>query len=170
MDSSQPDSSVHGIFQARIMEWVAISFSRGSSRPRDQTQVSHIVGRHFTVWATREVQSRQTYGKYGQSRKSGLSWCSPHTHTGHSLCILCVYSCISWRLVGFYILNISSHFRHSCCLTSMLKMRKLKFKEVKSLSKVTSEPRVFDFQFIAFVVVISQSTRNSLVQFWRNAV
>ena len=42
-------SSVHGIFQARVLEWVAISFSRGSSRPRDQTQVSRIVGRHFTI-------------------------------------------------------------------------------------------------------------------------
>ena len=42
MDCSPPGSSVHGILQARILEWVAISFSRGSSRPRDQTQVSHI--------------------------------------------------------------------------------------------------------------------------------
>ena len=55
MDCSLPHSSVHGIFQARVLEWVAISFSRGSSRPRDQTQDSHIVGRHFTIWATREV-------------------------------------------------------------------------------------------------------------------
>ena len=47
-------SSVHGIFQARILEWVAISFSRRSSRSRDQTWVSRIVGRHFTVWATRD--------------------------------------------------------------------------------------------------------------------
>ena len=47
-----PGSSVHGIFQARILEWVAISFSRRSSWPRDWTQVSHIVGGHFTVWAT----------------------------------------------------------------------------------------------------------------------
>ena len=47
--------SVHRIFQARILEWVAVSFSRRSSWPRDWTQVSHIVGRCFTVWATREV-------------------------------------------------------------------------------------------------------------------
>ena len=39
-----------------MLEWVAISFSRGSSRPRDRTQVSRIVGRRFTVWATREAQ------------------------------------------------------------------------------------------------------------------
>ena len=48
------NSSVHVIFQARVLEWVAISFSRGSSQPRDQTWVSRIVGRCFTIWATRE--------------------------------------------------------------------------------------------------------------------
>ena len=47
--------SIHGIFQARILKWVAISFSRGSSQPRDQTQVSRTAGRRFTVWATREA-------------------------------------------------------------------------------------------------------------------
>ena len=55
MHCSPPGSSIHGILQARVLEWVAISFSRGSSRPRDRTQVSCIVGRHFTIWATREV-------------------------------------------------------------------------------------------------------------------
>ena len=49
LDCSLPDSSNHGIFQARILERVAISFSRGSSQPRDQTWVSCIVGRRFTV-------------------------------------------------------------------------------------------------------------------------
>ena len=55
MDCSLPGSTIHGIFQARILEWVAIPFSRRSSQPRDWTQVSHIVGRRFTIWATREV-------------------------------------------------------------------------------------------------------------------
>ena len=41
--------SVHGIFKARVLEWVAISFSRGSSQPRDRTRVSRIAGRRFTV-------------------------------------------------------------------------------------------------------------------------
>ena len=50
------DFTVHGILQARILEWVAVPFSRGSSQPRDQTQVSHIAGRFFTSWATREAQ------------------------------------------------------------------------------------------------------------------
>ena len=52
MDHSLPGFSVHGIFQARVLEWVAISFSRGSSWPRDQTHVSCIAGRRFTLWAT----------------------------------------------------------------------------------------------------------------------
>ena len=50
------DYTVHGILQARILEWVAIPFSRESSQPRDQTQVSHIAGGFFTSWATRETQ------------------------------------------------------------------------------------------------------------------
>ena len=52
MDCSLPGSSVHEIFQARILEWVAISFSRGSSQPRDWTQVSCTADRFFTDWAT----------------------------------------------------------------------------------------------------------------------
>ena len=55
MDCSPPGSSVHGILQARILEWVAISFSRGSSQPRDWTQVSRIVDRRFNLWTTREA-------------------------------------------------------------------------------------------------------------------
>ena len=55
MDCSIPGSSVHGIFQARILEWVAISFFRGSSWPRDWTWVSHVAGRCFTIWATGEA-------------------------------------------------------------------------------------------------------------------
>ena len=54
MDCSPPGSWVHWIFQARILEWVAISFSRRSSQPSDWTRVSPIVGRCFTIWATRE--------------------------------------------------------------------------------------------------------------------
>ena len=59
MDCSLPGSSVHGIFQARILEWVAISFSRGSSWPRDQTRVSCIscTGTWMLYcWAAREAQ------------------------------------------------------------------------------------------------------------------
>ena len=55
MDCSPPDSSAHEILQARILEWVAIPFSKGSSWPRDWIRTSCIVSRFFTVWATREA-------------------------------------------------------------------------------------------------------------------
>ena len=54
MEYNSLDSSVHEILQARILEWVVIHFSRGSSWPRDWTQVSCIAGRFFTIQATRD--------------------------------------------------------------------------------------------------------------------
>ena len=58
MNCSLPGSSVHGILQARILEWVAIFSSGRSFQPRDWTQVSCIAGRLFTIWATREAPLR----------------------------------------------------------------------------------------------------------------
>ena len=79
---SPPGSCIHGIFQARVLEWVAISFSRGSSRLRDQTQGSSIAGRHFTVWATREAQSLE--------RKILKHLSSEKTQVGEPLQPVCV--------------------------------------------------------------------------------
>ena len=59
MDCSLPGSSVRGISQAGILEWVAVSFSKGSSQSRDRTQVSCIAGRLLTIWATREIKPIQ---------------------------------------------------------------------------------------------------------------
>ena len=64
MDCNPPGSSVHGISQARILEWVAISLSRGSSQPRDQTQVSYVAGRFFTIWAIWEAHCGLTQLSY----------------------------------------------------------------------------------------------------------
>jgi len=66
------DYTVHGILQARILEWVAFPFSRGSSQPRDWTQVSHIAGGFFSSWAIREAliqlfidrETKKTFSKY----------------------------------------------------------------------------------------------------------
>ena len=69
MDYSPPGSCVHGLLQARILEWVAISFSRGSSQPRDRTQVSRIGGRRFNLW--------DTYLSLSGRHKLGIS-CEPH--------------------------------------------------------------------------------------------
>ena len=55
MDCGPPGSSVHGILQARIQGWVAVPFSRGSSQPRDGTQISCTADGVFTIWATREA-------------------------------------------------------------------------------------------------------------------
>ena len=65
MDYSPSGSSVHGILQARILEWVAVLFSRGSSKPRAQTHESCVAGGFFTSWATRETQwKKQVIGQY----------------------------------------------------------------------------------------------------------
>ena len=58
------DYTVYGVLQARILEWVAFPFSRGSSQPGDQTQVSHIAGRFFTSWATREAHGREPVAEF----------------------------------------------------------------------------------------------------------
>ena len=71
------DYTVQGILQARILEWVAVPFSRESSQPRDQTQVSNIAGRFFTSWATREAHIKQRKLKkeisYQDKRKIKMS-------------------------------------------------------------------------------------------------
>ena len=68
VDCGLPGSSVHGIFQARELEWVAISFSGGSFWSRDWTWVSCIWYRCFTTWATREAQSSKVTFKILQAR------------------------------------------------------------------------------------------------------
>ena len=68
-----PGSSVHGILQARMLEWAAIPFSRGSSQPREWTQVSRMAGRFFTVWATWKPFEPQPHVKQYEARnKSGI--------------------------------------------------------------------------------------------------
>ena len=88
MDCGLPGFSLYGIFQVRVLEWVAMPSSRGSSRPGDQTQVSCIVGRCFTVWATREVPAGDVGSIPGSedpleqeiaTRSSILAWEIPWT-------------------------------------------------------------------------------------------
>ena len=54
VDYSPQGSSIHGILQARLLGWAAISFSRGSSQPRDRTRISRIAGSGFNLWGTRD--------------------------------------------------------------------------------------------------------------------
>ena len=74
MDCSLPGSSIHGIFQAIVLDSVSISFSRGSSPPRDWTRVSCIVDRRFTIWAIREDLMAC------QNANENNNEISPHTH------------------------------------------------------------------------------------------
>ena len=74
MDHSLPSFSIHGIFQARVLEWVAISFSRGSAQPRDRTQVSRIVGRRFTIWATRDGNGNSLQYSSLENPMDGGAW------------------------------------------------------------------------------------------------
>ena len=83
MDSSRPGFSVHGFLQARILECVAVSFSRGSSKARDQTQVSHIAGRFFTIWAIREalmLPGEQLFMVFGDSLLRSMNWVYVEQH------------------------------------------------------------------------------------------
>ena len=108
-----PRDLVHGILQARILEWVAFPFSRGSSQPRDWTQVFHIAGWFFTSWATREAQEYWSGEPIPspvdlptQESNQGLLHCrrilyqlsyegSPSTTRGWAKC-LSYYSSLTW--------------------------------------------------------------------------
>ena len=86
VECSLPGSTIHGILQSRTLEWVAIPSSRGSSRPRDWTQVSCTAGRRFTVWATREAHcERHTNEGMGYSSEKEefggcIRWFSSQLH------------------------------------------------------------------------------------------
>ena len=72
------DYTVRGILLlARILEWVAVPFFRGSSQARDRTQVSHIAGRFFTSWATRDIIQNVSFPG-GASDREPACWCRRH--------------------------------------------------------------------------------------------
>ena len=97
MDCSSPGFSVHGILQAKILEWVAIPFSRGSSWPTDWTRVSHIVGKFFTIWATRKALCTNNFGE--------------SVHDDYIFMFLKISSFISWSvfLMIFYWVSLANY-------------------------------------------------------------
>ena len=114
MDYGPPRSSVHGILQARILEWVVIPFTRGSSWPRDQIRVSRIASRFFMVWATCEAHGLQSMGL----KRVEHDW-ETNTFTFSSICnlgfdthsslwvpwILCIFTCcFFWLKYAFLLL------------------------------------------------------------------
>ena len=94
MDCSLPGSSDHRIHQARILEWGAISFFRGSSRPRDRTWVSHTVGRFVTIWARRKAP----FPSPGPSLTTSHTSLSPHPGIGQAVCC--------WSQSGWWSLEL----------------------------------------------------------------
>ena len=113
MDFSLPGSSVHGIFQATVLEWFAISFSRGSSRPRDWTQVSRIVSRRFTAWATRKAHRGVQSSIIFHGILVLISLC---TRAGVSLTYSKIYS---W-LKGYTIFNFHRCYTNWCvCMVNV---------------------------------------------------
>ena len=110
VDYSPPGSSIHGILQARILEWVAILFPRGSFWLRNWSPVSCIAGKYFTIWATREAQNgRGKGGKYTvQHYNSALKQrkaCHLQQHGGtwRTLCWVKIASQRGGNPAGFHV-------------------------------------------------------------------
>ena len=103
-DCDPMDYIVHGILQVRILEWIAFPFSRGSFQPRDRTQVSHIAGKFFTSWATREAHPSR--GKWQVERVKYL-------------CFLCSIKCVLYLKQNLAGHLASSHVKkHDLVLNS----------------------------------------------------
>ena len=85
MDCSLPGSSVHGIFQAIVLEWIAISFSKGPSQPRDWTRVSRIVDRCFTVWTTKYIHIMEYHSTI---KKEETCFLQQHGWTLRTSCLM----------------------------------------------------------------------------------
>ena len=124
MDCSPLGSSVHGILQARLLEWVAMPSSRGSSWPRDQTWVSHIAGRFFTVWATKvpstyglEGHKRSGHGKMVQNFKCTQEftkeWALPDLHPSRSVPLPGSFRIIPRRVRYLFLPNSLYLWQHS---------------------------------------------------------
>ena len=104
--------TVHGILQARILEWVAFPFSRGSSQPRDRTQVSCIAGRFFTNWAMQLLISHIITGV--------LNWCTSNHLYLYTFLFSVGYSinCVRYRLLyhklGFVLTDFATIKANMC--------------------------------------------------------
>ena len=123
MDYSPPGSSVHGILQARILGRVAFPFSRGSFQPRDRTQVSHIAGRFFTIWA-KYIASKWFSKEYIMTLLWGKKalLCLIKQFISFILFILiCIYLFICSLFVGLF-----SWFQHSSVINNILLQREVK--------------------------------------------
>ena len=138
MDCSLPGSSVHGIFQARVLEWVAVSFSRGSSRPRDRARASRTAGRRFTIWASAaffDPQRQVSWSHKGFPCSSAawkplrLQWLLPleveEGRTPPAVGFVLISKPIIWRFCSFIcLLSLKTNDLELKCLTIEKRLRK----------------------------------------------
>ena len=126
MEYSPLASSVHGTLQARILEWVAISFSRGSSQPRDWTTISHLAGRLFTDWTTWGSQLVVT-------KLVSVEWMSEHA-------LICVFVCrnmmVEWRYSDSIYCMTPNSFMILLLLRCIWHLTLLKSQSARSLCHV----------------------------------
>ena len=162
MDCSPPGSSVHRILQARIMEWIAIPFSRVTSWPRDQTWVSYITGKFFTIWAHQGSPVSGTKS----SLPSKVAKCFYWSHS-----FLLLHITIRWHLFFLFPsvipipsivhktpklglihanLNSSFSFTHDVLTTSLLQADPQTLRLDLGL-KVSLTPRIWMVQFLCFL-------------------
>ena len=124
LDCSLPGSSAHGIFQARVLEWVAISFSGGSSRPRDWTRVSHTIGRALPSEPGKPyICKYMVFGrKYVDCTDAIYIHTHTHTHTHTHRCNIVLVFC--WYLKNYHPLCglSSTHFPSHSFLTWKVNM------------------------------------------------
>ena len=143
-DCSPPGSSVHGILQARILECIAIPFSRGSSQPRDRTLVSHIAGRFFTIWAT------------------GTSYVLFHT-VNHFFIFL-----IFWSTNIFNVEEFQSifHVVHAFCVTFFKLLVKLRSWTFTLMFSSKNSITLALKGFIHFELIFRDSVKHSPISFF----
>ena len=104
-----PGSSIHGILQVGIPDWVAVSSSRGSSQPRDWTWVSWIAGRFFAIWTTREAHSYlRLLDSEGRKKKSLIDWMTDVSSHNILALLPLINSFIKFKIM-VYILKILIH-------------------------------------------------------------
>ena len=178
MDCSSSGSFIHGIIQTRIVEWVAIPCSRGSSWPRDWTWVSCIVGRFFTVCATSEVQYSYSV-QFSWVTQSCPTLCDPMNHsTQASLSITNSWS--SPRLTSIESVMPSSHLIFYCPLLllppippsirifskeSALRMKWTKYWNFSlSISLPNEHPELVSFRMDWLDLLAVQGTLKNLLQ------
>ena len=139
VDCSPSGSSFYGIFQARILEWVAIFFSRRSFPPRNWTSVSHISGRLFTIWATKEawqawINASEVHGAKpwgcGHRRQPWWSTCSAPAHLGE----LCLCGACGRRWGHLHVRGAPS-YQHCHCPGPQLFTQKWLFSKALTFKK-----------------------------------